>query len=409
MAEKVQAAVRTGPSKTEFREFPMPDIPEDAALIKMEVAGICGTDVKIYGTPPSSARDHGPREYRHHRQGGPQVHPERKGVKEGDLVFVEHYVMCGKCEWCHRGEYRHCENTDWRTNPDAIRYGYTSAEKAPHLWGGFAQYVYLAVERRRAPCAGRCHRGTGGAGDAAWRTASSGRCSKAASATTPPCSSRVPASRACRRPSSASRRAPRSSSSPGRPRTRSGWRSPRSSAPTTLIDVQKEDPLARIKEITGGKGVDVVARLHRGRRHHADAARRRRAQAQGRDHRGPGRNERTFPNFPIEQGHGEIRHAQERARPQLQGVRARPAAARLAPLPAGEGHDPHVWAEGRGPGHQVGRRQGRARRDPRLAHAVGVSRRLAHSLSTIDTLNARPANGRQSSICGEIELLSTIE
>jgi threonine dehydrogenase-like Zn-dependent dehydrogenase len=67
----------------------------------------------------------------------------RKGVKEGDLVFVEHYVTCGKCEWCHLGQYRHCENTDWRTNPDGIRYGYTSAEKAPHLWGGFAQYVYL--------------------------------------------------------------------------------------------------------------------------------------------------------------------------------------------------------------------------------------------------------------------------
>ena len=67
----------------------------------------------------------------------------RKGFKEGDLVFVEHYVMCGKCEWCHAGQYRHCENTNWRTNPDAIRYGYTSAEKAPHLWGGFAQYVYL--------------------------------------------------------------------------------------------------------------------------------------------------------------------------------------------------------------------------------------------------------------------------
>src|SRR5207248_5802632 len=67
----------------------------------------------------------------------------RKGFKEGDLVFVEHYVSCGKCEWCHAGQYRHCENTNWRTNPDAIRYGYTSSERAPHLWGGFAQYVYL--------------------------------------------------------------------------------------------------------------------------------------------------------------------------------------------------------------------------------------------------------------------------
>ena len=53
MAEKVLAAVRTGPSKTEIREFPMPDIPEDAALLKVEVAGICGTDVKLYAHPPN--------------------------------------------------------------------------------------------------------------------------------------------------------------------------------------------------------------------------------------------------------------------------------------------------------------------------------------------------------------------
>ena len=53
MAEKVLAAVRTGPSKTEIREYPMPDVPEDAALLKMEVAGICGTDVKLYKHPPT--------------------------------------------------------------------------------------------------------------------------------------------------------------------------------------------------------------------------------------------------------------------------------------------------------------------------------------------------------------------
>jgi hypothetical protein len=55
LMDKVLAAVRTGPSKTEIREFPMPDIPADSALLKMEVAGICGTDVKLYKTPPSAA------------------------------------------------------------------------------------------------------------------------------------------------------------------------------------------------------------------------------------------------------------------------------------------------------------------------------------------------------------------
>ena len=55
MTEKVLAAVRTGPSIMDFREFPMPDVPEDAALLKMEVAGICGTDVKLFKTPPNNA------------------------------------------------------------------------------------------------------------------------------------------------------------------------------------------------------------------------------------------------------------------------------------------------------------------------------------------------------------------
>ena len=52
MVEQVLAAVRTGPSQTEIREFPMPEIAADSALVKMEVAGICGTDVKLYGKSP---------------------------------------------------------------------------------------------------------------------------------------------------------------------------------------------------------------------------------------------------------------------------------------------------------------------------------------------------------------------
>src|SRR3569833_2482399 len=47
------------------------------------------------------------------------------------------------CEWCRAGEYRHCELTDWRTNPDARRYGYTSSDKPGRQWGGFSQYMYL--------------------------------------------------------------------------------------------------------------------------------------------------------------------------------------------------------------------------------------------------------------------------
>ncbi len=143
MPEKVVAAVRTGPGRTELREFPMPEIPDDSALLRVEVAGICGTDVKMYAKPPFDD----PVIMGHENVGtvvraGAQF-VARQGVAEGDRVFVEHYVPCRRCSWCHRGEYRHCEATDWRTNPDARRYGYTSSEHPFHLWGGFAQYLYL--------------------------------------------------------------------------------------------------------------------------------------------------------------------------------------------------------------------------------------------------------------------------
>ena len=48
MVEKVPAAVKMGPNETVYREFDMPEIPEDGALIKVEIAGICGSDVKNY-------------------------------------------------------------------------------------------------------------------------------------------------------------------------------------------------------------------------------------------------------------------------------------------------------------------------------------------------------------------------
>ena len=143
MARQVLAAVRTGAHQTEFREFPMPEVSSDSALLRMEGAGICGTDVKFYAKPPIEV----PVIMGHENIGyiakAGREFTERKGVKEGDLVFVEHYVPCFSCEWCHKGEYRLCTGTDWRKNPDAIRFGYTSAERPPHLWGGFAEYMYL--------------------------------------------------------------------------------------------------------------------------------------------------------------------------------------------------------------------------------------------------------------------------
>ena len=35
-----------GPDKLEIREYPVPDIPPDGGLVKVEMGGVCGTDVK---------------------------------------------------------------------------------------------------------------------------------------------------------------------------------------------------------------------------------------------------------------------------------------------------------------------------------------------------------------------------
>ena len=51
MSDLVLAAVRTAARTTELREFPRPELPADGALLKVEVAGICGTDVKMYAKP----------------------------------------------------------------------------------------------------------------------------------------------------------------------------------------------------------------------------------------------------------------------------------------------------------------------------------------------------------------------
>jgi threonine dehydrogenase-like Zn-dependent dehydrogenase len=255
--EKVLAAVRTGPSKTEIREFPMPEIADDSALMKMEVAGICGTDVKLYKTPPSPA----PVIMGHENIGyiakAGREFTRRKGFKEGDLVFVEHYVMCGKCEWCNAGQYRHCENTDWRTNPDGIRYGYTSAEKAPHLWGGFAQYVYL-------PWNSVVHRVPSGvspelaglvtpmANGVEWSLFDGGVGYDSTVLIQGPGQQGLSQTVVCKQAGASLIIVT------GTSKDKARLEVAKILGADHVIDVNQEDPLARIMEITGGKGVDVV-------------------------------------------------------------------------------------------------------------------------------------------------------
>lgn len=257
MAERVLAAVRTGPRTTELREFPMPDIPDDGALLKVEVAGICGTDVKMYADPPFTE----PVIMGHENVGviarAGRVFAERRGLTEGDRVFVEHYVGCFRCAWCHRGEYRHCEATDWRTNPAARRYGYTPADEPFHLWGGFAQYLYLpwnSVTHRvpdgvSAELAGLATPLSNGI---EWALFAAGVGYASTVLVQGPGQQGLSQVVACKQAGASCVIVT------GTTRDTARLELARELGADHVIDVRREDPLERVLQITGGAGVDIV-------------------------------------------------------------------------------------------------------------------------------------------------------
>ncbi|OMP65725.1 zinc-dependent alcohol dehydrogenase [Domibacillus epiphyticus] len=139
MEHKVLSAVAVGEKQTELQEFEMPNVSSEEGILRVEIVGVCGTDVSYYQKRQES------RILGHHIVG----HIEKIGeaaaikwnVREGDRVVLEEYIPCGQCEHCRTGNYRACLYTDPRVG--GIRYGATPDSLKPSLWGGFSQYLYL--------------------------------------------------------------------------------------------------------------------------------------------------------------------------------------------------------------------------------------------------------------------------
>lgn len=109
----MKALVYHGPGKKSWEDKAMPVIqkPTDA-LVKILKTTICGTDLHILkGDVPDVAA-------------GTTIGHEGVGIieevgsavnnfKKGDHVLISCITSCGKCDYCKRGMYSHCEDGGW--------------------------------------------------------------------------------------------------------------------------------------------------------------------------------------------------------------------------------------------------------------------------------------------------------
>ena len=109
----MNALVYHGPSKKSWEEKPKPSIQHSAdAIVRITKTTICGTDLHILkGDVPevTDGRILGHEGVGIIEETGTAV----TNFKKGDHVIISCITSCGKCDYCRRGMYSHCENGGW--------------------------------------------------------------------------------------------------------------------------------------------------------------------------------------------------------------------------------------------------------------------------------------------------------
>ena len=130
------AMVQTAPRVLEPRDIPIPDIDDDGAILRLEACGICGSDYEqfegVLRTPMPVIPGHEPLG-RIAKIGDRAA--ARWGVDVGDRVAVETMLSCRHCQPCLSGHYHLCDTRRI--------YSFIPLTEEPGLWGGYAQYMYL--------------------------------------------------------------------------------------------------------------------------------------------------------------------------------------------------------------------------------------------------------------------------
>lgn len=128
----MKAAVLTEWKNIELQDIPVPEIAEGECLIKVTYAGVCGSDLHVYqGHHPTAIK---PLVLGHEFVGVVEgIKPAGPtGIAVGDRVVAQPLMSCGVCEACQDGNWHVCRNL----NIIGI-----------HTNGGFAEYLKASAEK----------------------------------------------------------------------------------------------------------------------------------------------------------------------------------------------------------------------------------------------------------------------
>lgn len=127
------------PQNIGIKSYDLPSPEPGALLTEVVRANICGSELHIWSGNHPLIRDGalGHEALCRVVELGSGVTTDYNGnqIEEGDLIVPAYFITCGKCSYCGRGEYGHCENAyrEWSKAPT----------EQPHYHGTFATHYYI--------------------------------------------------------------------------------------------------------------------------------------------------------------------------------------------------------------------------------------------------------------------------
>lgn len=136
MNKSMLAVVFSQPNKFDLSQVPIPQVNAGQVLVKVKSTTLCATDLKIFhGLFPGVNYPHIPG----HEWGGEiiKIGEGVTGLKPNDKVGIEVHVGCETCSPCRQGLYNLCENYG-QPETSHVHIGFTTP-------GGLAEYCAVPV------------------------------------------------------------------------------------------------------------------------------------------------------------------------------------------------------------------------------------------------------------------------